>query len=41
MRRQLGVVFQQPSLDLNLTAEENIRMHAVLYGLYPWRPATG
>jgi ABC-2 type transport system ATP-binding protein len=32
-------VFQQPSLDLNLTAEENIRLHAVLYGLYPWRPA--
>jgi ABC-2 type transport system ATP-binding protein len=32
-------VFQQPALDLNLTAEENIRLHAVLYGLYPWRPA--
>ncbi|MGH9126416.1 MAG: ABC transporter ATP-binding protein [Acidimicrobiales bacterium] len=39
LRRQLGIVFQQPSLDLNLTAEENIRLHAVLYGLYPWRPA--
>src|SRR5258708_14675686 len=38
VRRQIGVVFQQPSLDLNLTAEENIRLHAVLYGLYPWRP---
>ena len=38
VRRELGVVFQQPSLDLNLTAEENIRLHAVLYGLYPWRP---
>ena len=38
-RRELGVVFQQPSLDLNLTAEENIRLHAVLYGLYPWRAA--
>jgi ABC-2 type transport system ATP-binding protein len=37
-RRELGVVFQQPSLDLNLTAEENLRLHAVLYGLYPWRP---
>jgi len=37
-RRELGIVFQQPSLDLNLTAEENIRLHAVLYGLYPWRP---
>lgn len=39
VRRELGIVFQQPSLDLNLTAEENVRMHAVLYGLYPWRPA--
>jgi ABC-2 type transport system ATP-binding protein len=38
VRQDLGVVFQQPSLDLNLTAEENIRLHAVLYGLYPWRP---
>jgi ABC-2 type transport system ATP-binding protein len=38
VRRQVGIVFQQPSLDLNLTAEENIRLHAVLYGLYPWRP---
>ena len=37
-RRELGIVFQQPSLDRNLTAEENIRLHAVLYGLYPWRP---
>jgi ABC-2 type transport system ATP-binding protein len=38
VRRELGIVFQEPSLDLNLTAEENIRLHAVLYGLYPWRP---
>ena len=38
VRREIGIVFQQPSLDLNLTAEENIRLHAVLYGLYPWRP---
>jgi ABC-2 type transport system ATP-binding protein len=38
LRREIGVVFQQPSLDGNLTAEENIRLHAVLYGLYPWRP---
>jgi ABC-2 type transport system ATP-binding protein len=38
VRRQLGVVFQQPALDQNLTAEENLRLHAVLYGLYPWRP---
>ncbi|HUB42102.1 MAG TPA: ABC transporter ATP-binding protein [Streptosporangiaceae bacterium] len=38
VRRQIGVVFQQPALDQNLTAEENLRLHAVLYGLYPWRP---
>ena len=38
VRRRLGVVFQQPSLDLNLTVEENIRLHAVLYGMFPWRP---
>ena len=39
VRRHIGIVFQGPSLDVNLTAEENIRMHAVLYGLYPWRPS--
>ena len=38
VRREVGIVFQQPSLDLNLTAEENVRLHAVLYGRYPWRP---
>ena len=38
VRASLGVVAQQPSLDLNLTAEENVRLHAVLYGLHPWRP---
>jgi ABC-2 type transport system ATP-binding protein len=37
VRRQVGILFQQPSLDLNLTAEENIRLHAMLYGLYPFR----
>ena len=38
VRRQVGIVFQQPSIDLGLTAEENVRFHAILYGLYPWRP---
>jgi ABC-2 type transport system ATP-binding protein len=38
IRARLGIIFQQPALDANLTAEENIRLHAVLYGLYPWRP---
>jgi len=39
VRRQVGIIFQKPSLDLNLTAEENVRFHAILYGLYPFRPA--
>src|SRR5512137_1785469 len=38
VRQQVGIIFQRPSLDLNLTAEENIRLHAILYGLYPFRP---
>ena len=38
VRQQVGIIFQKPSLDLNLTAEENIRLHAILYGLYPFRP---
>ncbi len=38
VRRQIGIIFQNPSLDRNLTAEENIRFHASLYGLYPFRP---
>ena len=39
VRREIGIVFQGSSLDLNLTAEENIRLHVVLYGIYPWRPS--
>ncbi|HVU69726.1 MAG TPA: ATP-binding cassette domain-containing protein [Ktedonobacteraceae bacterium] len=38
VRRHIGIVFQRPSLDLNLSAEENVRLHAALYGLYPYRP---
>lgn len=38
VRETIGIVLQQPGLDLNLTAEENIRFHATLYGLYPFRP---
>jgi ABC-2 type transport system ATP-binding protein len=33
IRRQIGVVFQSPSLDKQLTAEENLRHHGHLYGL--------
>ncbi|MBI2755993.1 MAG: ABC transporter ATP-binding protein [Chloroflexi bacterium] len=39
VRRNVGIIFQKPSLDQNLTAEENVRFHALLYGLYPWRPS--
>jgi ABC-2 type transport system ATP-binding protein len=39
VRREVGIIFQKPSLDLNLSAEENIRFHAMLYGIYPFRPA--
>ncbi len=38
VRKNIGVIFQKPSLDENLTAEENIRLHAILYGLYPFAP---
>src|SRR3954468_13038285 len=30
---QMGVVFQQQTLDLDLTAAENLRYHASLHGL--------
>jgi ABC-2 type transport system ATP-binding protein len=33
VRKLLGVVFQNPSLDKELTAEENLRYHGHLYGL--------
>ncbi|CAN5229382.1 ATP-binding cassette domain-containing protein [soil metagenome] len=38
VRQSIGIIFQNPSLDRNLTGEENIRFHAILYGLYPFRP---
>src|SRR5215467_12079281 len=39
VRRSVGIIFQNPSLDMNLSGEENVRLHAILYGLYPYRPA--
>jgi ABC-2 type transport system ATP-binding protein len=39
VRREVGIIFQNPSLDMNLSGEENVRLHAVLYGLFPYRPA--
>jgi len=41
VREKIGIIFQNPSLDLNLTAEENIRFHALIYNLYPFRPSFG
>ncbi len=38
VRRNVGIIFQKPSLDQNLTAEENVRFHTILYGLYDFRP---
>lgn len=39
VRSRTGIIFQNPSLDMNLSGEENIRLHAILYGLYPYRPS--
>jgi ABC-2 type transport system ATP-binding protein len=33
VRRTIGLVFQEPSLDEQLTARENLRFHAMLYGM--------
>ena len=33
VRRRIGLVFQERTLDDQLTAEENLRFHAVLYGV--------
>ena len=33
VRRHIGLVFQDQTLDDQLTAEENLRFHAVLYGV--------
>lgn len=41
VRSQIGVIFQNPSLDLNLTAEENIRFHTMLYKMYSFKPTFG
>jgi ABC-2 type transport system ATP-binding protein len=33
VRRNIGLVFQDPTLDSYLSAEQNLRLHAELYGL--------
>lgn len=38
VREKVGIIFQQPSLDPQLSAEENIRFHACLYGMCSYRP---
>ena len=38
VRRNIGIIFQNPSIDLNLSAEENIRFHSILYGIYSFAP---
>ena len=38
VRGSVGIIFQKPSLDQNLTAEENVRLHAILYRIHPYRP---
>jgi ABC-2 type transport system ATP-binding protein len=38
VRENIGIIFQNPSLDPQLTAEQNIRFHACLYGMCGYRP---
>ena len=38
VRQNVGIIFQNPSLDLYLSAEENIRLHVNLYGVYTYKP---
>ena len=38
VRRNIGIIFQNPSLDLHLSGEENVRLHVAIYGLYGYRP---
>jgi ABC-2 type transport system ATP-binding protein len=35
VRRHIGLVFQATTLDVQLTAEQNLRLHAELYGIDP------
>ena len=38
VREKIGIIFQNPSLDPQLSAEQNIRFHACLYGMCSYRP---
>jgi ABC-2 type transport system ATP-binding protein len=35
VRKSIGIVFQEPSIDDRLTGRENLQMHANLYGVSP------
>lgn len=35
VRKSIGIVFQEPSIDDRLTGRENLQMHANLYGVHP------
>src|SRR3712207_4637989 len=35
LRRHIGLVFQDPTLDVRLTAAQNLWLHAELYGIDP------
>lgn len=39
VRENIGIIFQSHSLDQELTAEQNIRFHACLYGMYVFKPS--
>jgi ABC-2 type transport system ATP-binding protein len=38
VRRNIGIIFQNPSVDQHLSGEENIRLHVAIYGIYGYRP---
>src|SRR6186997_1513637 len=38
VRRNIGIIFQNPSLDSHLSGEENIRLHVAIYGIHGYRP---
>jgi ABC-2 type transport system ATP-binding protein len=38
VRRNIGIIFQNPSIDQHLSGEENIRLHVAIYGIYGYRP---
>ena len=33
VRRHIGIVFQEPALDKDLTGRENLNFHGMMYGL--------